>query len=90
VRIGVRYCGGCRASFDRSAEADLACEASGIVLEYAVPGDSYDVLLALCGCRSQCVDLSPYKSDRIIYINEKGGGAKAAEAIEAAMEVRNV
>jgi len=87
VRAGVKYCGGCRASYDRKAEAELAEKAApGVSFSGAVEGGRYDALLAVCGCGSRCADLSPYDADRIIYISEPGGAAEAAEAITATTE----
>jgi len=79
VLVGIKYCGGCRASYDRKAEADQAVK--DLRFEIAETGVSYDVILAVCGCRSLCADLSPYKTEKVVFISEEGGGAKAAEEI---------
>ena len=77
---GIKYCGGCRASFDRKAEAArVISEAEGSaaggespVFEYAEEGGYYDVLLVVCGCRSRCPDISAYRYGRVVYIDEAG------------------
>ena len=89
--VGIRYCGGCRASFDRKAEAGLVIAAikesdgaRGIDFAGASEGGSYDILLAVCGCLSRCLDTSQYIAKEIVYIYEAGSAAEAAERIIAA------
>ena len=87
--IGVKYCGGCRAGFDRKAEAErtvarvkgIGAPAPGVSFVCAAPGGDYDVLLAVCGCGSLCADVSPYHAGGVVYISEAGDAVKAAEEI---------
>ena len=56
---------------------------SDVKFENAVEGISYDVLLAVCGCLSRCLDVSQFNTEKIVYIYEEGGAAAAAERIIA-------
>jgi len=90
VRVGIKYCGGCRAAFDRKAEAELVKQAApDIVFSDAADGERYDALLAVCGCRSRCADVSPYSADKTIYIHEAGGAEAASEEIKTITEEKN-
>ena len=51
----------------------------GISFEPAADGEYYDILLAVCGCRTLCADISPYKANETVYIGEAGDAAKAAK-----------
>lgn len=85
--VGIKYCGGCRSAYDRKAEAErVMAAAPDIVFESAVPGRHYDAVLAVCGCRSRCADVSVFTADRIVYISEEGGAAAAAQEIKATQE----
>ena len=70
--IGVKFCGGCRALFDRKAEyerikAGLSGQAE---FETVKDGGKYDSLLVICGCPSRCADISKYHTDgKIITID---------------------
>ena len=79
--VGIKYCGGCRASFDRIAEAERVIEAvSGSggadiqspVFIHAEEGERYDVLLVVCGCRTRCPDIGAYSAESIVYIDSAG------------------
>jgi len=90
VRAGIKYCGGCRASFDRKAEAESVMQAApDVSFSDAADGAHYDILISVCGCSSRCADISPYSADKIIYIYEAGAAGEAAEAITATMEDRD-
>ena len=82
--VGIKYCGGCRASFDRKAEAERIAAAYGsedaerqgpafAQFVQAKAGERYDALLVLCGCRSRCPDIGAYDFGRAVYIDEKEG-----------------
>ena len=86
--VSTKYCGGCRASFDRKAEAELAIQkvkdAKAEQGEYFSGGNDgrrRDVLLAVCGCKSCCVDVSPYSEENVVYISEKEDAARAADEV---------
>ena len=88
--VGIKYCGGCRAAYDRKSEAEKTIaavkdsdEGPNIQFVSASGGESYNILLAVCGCLSRCLDISPYKADTTVYLYEEGGAADAAEKIIA-------
>ena len=84
--VGVKYCGGCRAAYDRKVETEnVIVSVNGIVtatveisFTAAAVGESYGALLAVCGCRSRCVDLSQFDAGKVIYISEAGDSKEAA------------
>ena len=82
---GVKYCGGCRASFDRKSEAERVLseihgeagkDPADFLITDAVTGGRYDVLLVVCGCRTKCPDIGAYGYDRLVYIDERGRNEK--------------
>jgi len=85
IRIGIKYCGGCRAGYERTREVTLvkqALEPSGrYIFEHAAPDSDYDFLLVAAGCGTACPDLSPYTYKRVVTITAAGGGAVAADEI---------
>ena len=75
--IGLKYCGGCRANYDRRAEAERFIRESNkrqsadpITVVPADPGVKYDELLVVCGCKARCPYVSDYSYERIVYIDE--------------------
>ena len=87
--VGIKYCGGCRASFDRKAEAENTVKemmntgmtAKDVSFVNVADSGRCDVLLAVCGCGSLCTDVSPFETGKIIYLNESGGAVKAAREL---------
>ena len=67
LRIGLKYCGGCKPAYDRVALVDEIKERLGGRAEF-VPADSADVslILAVQGCPTACADLSAFR-DRPIW-----------------------
>jgi len=84
-RVGIKYCGGCRAGYERVkevAQAKRALDPSGrYAFEHAEPGMAYDFLLVATGCGTACPDLSQYTYGRAVMISAAGGGAAAAQEI---------
>lgn len=61
--VGVKYCGGCNAGYDRVAALDdIRRRCPDIPFEYAKKDTRYSFLLVLCGCRSACADVSELQS----------------------------
>jgi len=89
-RVGIKYCGGCRAGYERPVETARVVGAlnasSRYVFEHAQPGVPYDVLLLATGCATACPSLSPYTYGRAVTITKVGGGIKAAEEIRKIAE----
>lgn len=62
MEIGIRYCGGCNASYDRKAFVrnlikDLDYSHN---LEIAKETKEYDYLILVCGCQNCCVSHEKY------------------------------
>ena len=75
-RIGVKYCGGCRAQYDRKAGFEMFRESlSDGAAEFvqAEGGGRYDALLVLCGCPSRCAGISDYHAEEIVFVDSKEG-----------------
>jgi hypothetical protein len=58
--LGIRYCGGCRAGYDRAARVDgilrgLRARRLDAVPGYAGYAESAPVALLVCGCMAQCL-----------------------------------
>ena len=71
MRIGVKYCGGCNPRYDRVALVHrLMEERPEDRFEAAVPGEVYDQLLVVCGCLSQCADLTGLTAHMICRIHQ--------------------
>lgn len=71
--LGLKYCGGCSARFDRVELAEAIKDRLGSLVEWT----SYDDprahhLLIIAGCESACVDLEPFqgKTIHMIYREE--------------------
>jgi len=67
LRIGLKYCGGCKPAYDRVALVDDIKWRLGDRVVF-VPADSSDVflILAVQGCPTACADLSAFR-DRNIW-----------------------
>ena len=89
-RVGIKYCGGCRAGYERPVETARVVGALNTldryVFEHARPGVPYDVLLLAAGCATACPSLSSYIYERAVTITAAGGGIKAAEEIREIAE----
>ncbi len=67
--LGLKYCGGCSARFDRVELAETIKQRLGATVEWV----SYDNpeaehLLVIAGCESACVDLEPFQGKKIHMI----------------------
>lgn len=72
-KIGIRYCGGCNASYDRKEFVEkLIKELEGIYkFEIAKEYEVYDYLILVCGCLNCCVSHEKYISKyEKIYIKD--------------------
>ncbi len=79
LRVGLKYCGGCRAQYDREGFVGRIRCALGDRIVFLPPDDPrLDFILAVMGCDSACADLSPYRNRRvrlIIITSEQQGEA---------------
>jgi hypothetical protein len=75
LKIGIRYCGGCNAIYDRKElvlklieELEMSND-----LEIAVEAKIYDFIILVCGCSNRCVGHENYisKQDKIFISDVK-------------------
>lgn len=59
MTVGVKYCGGCNPRMDRTAFlARIKEKLPDMSFDYVNPEKVYEKLLVICGCPSQCADIS--------------------------------
>lgn len=56
MNVGVKYCGGCNAKYDRTGFLCLLKEDFDYNFEIAKVDKVYDVIIVLCGCTSCCAE----------------------------------
>ena len=55
IRVGLKYCGGCRAQYDRVALVDaLRRRLAGAVEFVAADSEDAEEILIVCGCPTAC------------------------------------
>jgi hypothetical protein len=55
MKVGLKYCGGCRAGYDRvSLARDLGRRLDGVVDFVEADSADADMILVVAGCRSAC------------------------------------
>lgn len=63
MKIGIKYCGGCRASYNRKRFIDkLKGENSDLLFESAREDVEYDIVIVVNGCRTACANHTEYRS----------------------------
>ena len=65
ILIGIKYCGGCNASYDRTKTFEKIKNAfakSEVLFENVEEKKLYDYVIVLNGCLSQCADISKIQS----------------------------
>lgn len=69
VRVGLKYCGGCQARYDRMAALGRIKEQCSpeTVFEPIREGVRYDYILVINGCQSQCADQTHLLSENGIF-----------------------
>lgn len=90
MHIGIKYCGGCRSGYDRAAAADqirAACPEHRF--SFAIPGESYDLLLVICGCTARCANLSALNYRRICMLDGPKGISEALRCLSAGFKEQN-
>ena len=69
--VGIRFCGGCNPRYDRGKALDnIALKYPEIHFVLANEHDYYQVLLVICGCKSACANIKPYKRDFTLVMDE--------------------
>ena len=71
--VGVKYCGGCNARYDRSAHLEnIKKQNEDCKFLLAKEGEYYETLLLMCGCTSGCASYEQYDFNKKITVCEKG------------------
>ena len=69
MKIGVKYCGGCNPQYDRVEVVEaLQKRLEGKAAFVSRDDDGIDLILAVEGCETACVDLSSFEGKRIFEI----------------------
>lgn len=69
MECAVKYCGGCKPTFDRTAYVKELEKRLGVTLQVADPATEYDVLYVICGCTARCAGISAYHAKQIVLID---------------------
>lgn len=57
LTVGIKYCGGCNPRYDRVKKVqELKNHYPQFCFSYAVPAQTYDFLLVICGCNANCTN----------------------------------
>jgi len=68
MNVFVKFCGGCNSRYDRVYEINkLKSEFDNINFTYEYTSDA-DICLVVCGCNSQCADISFIDKGKKIFI----------------------
>lgn len=62
IKVAVKYCGGCNPYYDRSEAVNIIRSKLTINLEAYNVESTPDIVLIICGCKSECIDVKAYKS----------------------------
>ncbi len=61
LKIGLKYCGGCKPDYDRVALAEEIRARLGPSAVFVRPdSEAVDLILAVQGCPTACADLTPF------------------------------
>ena len=67
--LGLKYCGGCSARFDRVELAQTIKNRLDSLVEWtAYDNPMAEAVLVIAGCESACVDLEPFEGKKIYLI----------------------
>ena len=70
-KVGVRFCGGCNPTYDRSKLAQrLTKKHKEWDVSIAEEGKHYDLILVIGGCTSCCASYEQFDSNEVIKIRE--------------------
>ncbi len=87
VLVGLKYCGGCQARYDRMAALQTIKDSSpdGTIFEPVREGKVYDYILIINGCQAQCANIKNLKSTGGYY-----SLFQFSSPAEAAVEIRHI
>jgi len=83
IKVGLKYCGGCRAGYDRVAVVDSIRERLAQEVEF-VAADSEDaqMILIVAGCSTACAKLDKVSEVPIRYITSPEDAQRWVEELE--------
>ena len=83
LKVAIKYCGGCNPDFDRVAVADeIQASLSGRVEFVSIEAEDIDLVLAIEGCQTACVDLDPFLSRKTYIVKEPGDAQKFVQSLK--------
>lgn len=83
MKIGVKYCGGCNPQYDRVEVVEaLQKRLEGKAAFVSPDDDGIDLILAVEGCETACVDLSSFEGKRIFEITSAEDADKFVALID--------
>lgn len=85
MKIGIKYCGGCNPTYDRTAVVANLKQHIGIddSIETANQGIIYDLIVILCGCTSACASHQNLETRcQKIYVTSKSDSIKLINIID--------
>lgn len=72
LRVGLKYCGGCRAQYDRVKTVEEIKKRLGDTIEFVSPDTpDADMILVVTGCKTACVDIEPFGNLPIHFVRSK-------------------
>ncbi|MFY9396890.1 MAG: hypothetical protein WAR22_00840 [Desulfomonilia bacterium] len=76
----MKFCGGCRARYDRAEAARRIREALSGTIELVAP-DSGDTafVLVICGCETACADIRPFAHRELRFVTSREQAAAFIE-----------
>ena len=70
--VGIVFCGGCNAGYDRVAAAeDIRRQMVEDGTFTVVDGGDADIVVAVCGCTCACVDEKAFGNARIVPVTDE-------------------
>lgn len=76
IRVGLKYCGGCRAQYDREAVVNHMKEALKNHVEFISPDSrEAECILVVSGCKTACADVSMFSDRRVRFITSEEDAA---------------
>jgi hypothetical protein len=68
----LKYCGGCRAQYNRLKTVEEIKKRVGDALTFVSPDDEdVDMILVVTGCKTACVDISPFDDYCVRFVKNK-------------------
>ena len=86
-RVGLKYCGGCNPSYDRVEYVREIQETAGKQVEWvSLDAGGFTVILLVCGCDKQCVEMAEYEETGCRLIRIKNNDSDPTEILASLLE----